>query len=532
MAQEFQQITETQQNRLAKLYPFWFDRVPDQVPAPLLFGSSNYTIEKQIEYEDLLMMKDQQVQQVHENGTEYEDRTILSSHYVQSRHRRIQARKNYQERLEAGAVPDRPALGIVGNNLDKCNTSINKKTRAGLFRAQNMIQKIRLDGEKIVSDNVSQCGKPLGRHVQLQRNREHGSGSINGVQTCQSVWACPVCRSRIVSKRAEELKEIYQAWSEKGGRMYMVTLTVPHSKEDNLAELYGSGAQGTGLSAALGKFRASRDFSKDFKNRVGYYGDIRGIEVTWGRENGFHPHIHMLVLTRKDWNLKEWKYRFFKAWRNACLGAGLQAPSFERGVVISKCQKADQAQYLAKWSAATEIQSDGMKQAKHGNFSISELERCLWDKEFRKARKLGMTRAAAVLKAYYGAMKGQRQLQTGGISPDRNWKKELLEITDEDETETENHDHICYLKYKAYIKIKRSGKFPDLLEAAERGNTARESKQKVREWLQENNYPPDTSENPNGSPPPPLVFSYLTGFEEKIFQKQKEKSDAKTTKQR
>ena len=511
-------ISDAEQNKLARLYPFYFDKVPDRIPLPLLFGSDNYTISEQLKLEDLLFLKGQRVRSTHDRGTTFDRLTVLSSSFVQGRWKKLQARKNFARRKAAGAVRS-GTLGIVGNNLDNCNTSEKKQTRAGIYKAQNMIQKIRLDGEPIVCETVCGCGKPLESIVKIRNNTDHNSSSVSAVQTCGSVWACPVCRSRIVSRRAEELKEIYQKWTAKNGKIYMLTLTVPHSKTDNLAELYGSNAQKTGISGALSYFRESRDFSKVFKDQVGYYGDLRGIEVTWGWHNGFHPHIHMLILTKEYVDFKEWKIRFHSQWVRACQKAGLGTPSWEHGVDLSYCDNEEKAQYIAKWSAASELVSGSMKQGRSAsNFTIAELERCLWDRSYRKRRKIRRKRAASVLRAYYGAMKGQRMLQPGGIGPDGSWKKELLEHPEEEELEPEKFTDICWLDSQAYIKIKRTGKLPALLEASERGETLGNRRDQVRAWLRENGFDPeDCLGDPRPPDPPPRCFSYFTGYQEEYY---------------
>lgn len=535
--QELESITYSKQNELAERYPFWFDHIPEEIPSPLLFGVDDYDLEQQASLEDLLQMKGQEIEKIHpDKGTEFTRQTVLSSTFVQKRFRELRAKRNFEARKRAGAVRD-SSLGIVGNNLDKCITSsLEKETRAGLYRAQNMIQKVRLSinledfeisvgndlfdftpsrfepkplEKPIVSKTVCDCGKPLGHVVELQRNLEHGSSSVNGVATCGSVWACPVCRQKIISERAEELKEIYEKWD---GHMYMLTLTVPHEKGDNLAELYGSNQSGTGISGALAKFRQSRTFSKAFKDNHGYHGDIRGIEVTWGRSNGFHPHIHMLILTEETISFKEWRQRFYLAWRRACLRSDLKEPSFKHGIDLSYCDNPEDAQYLAKWSTASELTSQSMKQAKNGNFSIAELEQCLWDKELRNQKKIGLTKVATVLRAYYGAMHGQRMLQTGGIGPDGSWKKELLEITDVNEIDRENRVPICDLEYRTYIKVKRAGKLPDLLQASERGSTDEKRIENIRFWLKKNKFDPGAVQDHPPNPPPPC-FSNITDFD-------------------
>jgi hypothetical protein len=542
-------LTNREQNKLAKLYPLYFAEIPDYIPPSLkpylfdkpvfsvpesLFLSSpgDYEIRDEIHLKENLTLKNYRLakEQKYENLSHFihrytrQSKFVANSIWITEKVKEKRAERNFEQRKQAGAIAAKPRLGIVGSNLDKCNTSsktkLEKKTRQSLYRAQNRIQKIRLNGKNIISDNVAACGKPIGAMVTINRNCEHNSSSVNSIHTCKSVWACPVCRQKIINRRADEMKKIYEAWTERGGQVNMLTLTVPHGKSDNLAELYGSNLSGTGISGALSKFRQSREFSKEFKKEAGYEGDVRGIEVTWGRANGFHPHIHIMMLTKYSWDFAKWKERFYLAWKRACLQAGLQEPSWEHGTDISHCHDAGGAEYMAKWSAASEVTSTSMKQAKSGNFSIAELEQCLWDGKMREQRKISMTRAASVLKSYYASMKGQKMLQMGGISADYNWKKELLG-TDEDDSDTENHISIATIENSTYIRIKRTGKLSEFLEISERGDTGRAAREQMRIWLTQHGYDSEAIQNPHVNSPPPSCFSYGTKEDRNIFDLQK-----------
>ena len=41
--------------------------------------------------------------------------------------------------------------------------------------------------------------------VQVWKSREHGTASYGGLQTCGSVWTCPVCAAKIAERRRVEL---------------------------------------------------------------------------------------------------------------------------------------------------------------------------------------------------------------------------------------------------------------------------------------------------------------------------------------
>ncbi|MYS37219.1 hypothetical protein, partial [Streptomyces sp. SID4920] len=55
------------------------------------------------------------------------------------------------------------------------------------------------------------------------------------LQSCHSVWACPVCQARIRAARAVELERAALAWLKAGHGLYMATLTVPHWEHVRLA---------------------------------------------------------------------------------------------------------------------------------------------------------------------------------------------------------------------------------------------------------------------------------------------------------
>lgn len=404
---------------------------------------------------------------------------------IESRRR---MRENYIKRTERSQVRDLAAarpLGRIGNNLD----SYEKPVRERRYRIQDFIQKNNLVPGKDVQverlnektgeieyktvyqkSAVCSCGTPITNHVHLKKNTEHGNVNIGGVATCGSVWACPVCRAKIVNQRAKDLNKIYTEGRAKGWEFHMITFTFSHGRADNLAKLYGSSTLGTGLSGAFTKFRQSRVWSKDLKPIIGYVGDIRSIETTWGWKNGFHPHIHMILISKNKFDCDKWEKKLLKQWQKNCKTSGIGIPN-ERGVKIDYVHTQNQVSYLAKWSVGSELSSESVKEGKAGNFSIAELELMLVDQETRTKNRMRLERAAGVLKAYYAAMHGQKQLVYGGLNT--GWKKELNidEIEDEgisdEEFQSEHENDLIIFDKKLYQELKRTGQFNLLIELLE-----------------------------------------------------------------
>lgn len=437
---------------------------------------------------------------IHGAAVEFASRSLISPKYIhvleglaKTAKAKRERRQRLNERIERSKIsrvkPAEPALGNTGSNLEK----FEKITRERRYRIQRFIQKNRLPGQRKCTcgenhatvydckkcrrqgNTVCTCGQPISEYITISKNIEHGSVNTGGVATCGSVWACPVCRAKIVDQRSKELEQIYQEGKNKGWKFHLVTFTIPHYGSDNLAELYGSSSLGCGLSGAFTKFRSSYLYSKKFKKMAGleFIGDIKSVEITYGQQNGFHPHIHFIIITKKDFDVQKWQEKFLGQWQKNCVQAGLKPPN-ERGVRIDQCEDAAMVVYLSKWSVGSELSSDSAKQAKGRNYSIAQLELMLIDERYRASTMdaFALDRVSGILSAYYKAMHGQKQLQFGNLQS--GWRDEILgdEISDEqaaenEENEPETHLKIAVLEKSLYQEMKSAGKFTEFIEAIE-----------------------------------------------------------------
>ena len=85
--------------------------------------------------------------------------------------------------------------------------------------------------------------------VQVWKSKEHGTASYGGLQTCGSVWTCPVCAAKIAERRRVELLDAMELHKAQGGAVFLLTLTTPHQRGDVLAELLDQ--QGKALQSFL-----------------------------------------------------------------------------------------------------------------------------------------------------------------------------------------------------------------------------------------------------------------------------------------
>lgn len=243
------------------------------------------------------------------------------------------------------------------------------------------------------------------KQIQVWKSNEHKTTSYSGLQTCGSVWACPVCSAKIAERRRAEIIAAMAAHKAAAGCMHLLTLTAPHQRSDNLADLLGRQA------VALKKMFSDKTVRKVFAE-LGVVGQIRALEVTHGRlskqNNGWHPHYHLLLFSGVGLSLgnatahqvKQWTNRLYERWVACCLGAGLGAPSYEHGLKLDDGTKA--AKYVAKWGLEDEMTKGHTKRAIHGETPFDFLRAYLVDKSDKQA--------GALFKEFAETFKGKRQL--------------------------------------------------------------------------------------------------------------------------
>ena len=188
--------------------------------------------------------------------------------------------------------------------------------------------------------------------VQVWKSKKYGTASYAGLQTCGSVWACPVCSAKIAERRRVELLDAMDLHKAQGGTVSLLTLTTPHQRGDVLVELLAQ--QGKALQSFL------RD--------------------------------------RKDWTV-----RLYLRWLVYCEKAGLGTPSFAHGIKLDDGTKA--AHYVAKgmWGLEDEMTKGHTKKGKAGGESPFDLLRAVMaDRNDRQA--------AALFREFAEAFKGKLQL--------------------------------------------------------------------------------------------------------------------------
>jgi Replication protein len=187
-----------------------------------------------------------------------------------------------------------------------------------------------------------QCGVvPVGDQVEIRI--KDGSAYYCGLETCGSVWLCPVCSAKIHHRRAAELRETLDTWTEQRHSASLITITIPHDLDDQLSTLLG----------------AQKDAWKDvtqgaawqrLKRRLGIAEHVIALEFTWADENGWHPHHHVLLVHDQDLGaaaIAALHAHIHSRLAAACHDAGLRQPGQLHAVRIDPNVSAAGA-YIAK----------------------------------------------------------------------------------------------------------------------------------------------------------------------------------------
>jgi hypothetical protein len=231
-----------------------------------------------------------------------------------------------------------------------------------------------------------------------------------GLIRCASVHACVTCAPAISSQRAKIVTAVVEAHrarsrsaADPGGGVYMLTLTVPHE--------YGMPARPLrrNVSLAWKNFQQGKSWPK-LKTEMGFVGSITSRETTHG-ENGFHPHLHILIATERplgDVERHNLEVTLFRRWLESIERVNkkvkrssdrIDVPDWEHGISLEQCRQAD---YIQKLGLADELTRGDAKKARGKNRTPFQIMADY-------ARK-GSPRDAEIIREYVRAFKGARQL--------------------------------------------------------------------------------------------------------------------------
>lgn len=165
---------------------------------------------------------------------------------------------------------------------------------------------------------VAMCHRGTdGGGVAVKRSPDRSNARFGNLQTCGSVWHCPICAPKVAAARRDEMNEALAAWKQRGGEVYFLTYTMQHDAAGHGMECAESLKM---LAAALSRFKASRGYRSAIE-AAGAVGAIRALEPTFGEMNGWHIHTHELLFAQPG-HLKQLR-RLAKLWARQLIKRGM-----------------------------------------------------------------------------------------------------------------------------------------------------------------------------------------------------------------
>lgn len=356
-------------------------------------------------------------------------------------------------------------LGIHAKSLTPPLFGSLKSARARLEYPQNEVAG-RL--EKWALQSVARSILPRSRTGGCLRNRVEGSQEVGvkwsgqrkrasyaGLQTCGSVWACPICASKVSEHRRGELVALVAAHKAAGGTVLLVTRTFPHSARQPLAGMLAK------LAQAENKFKQGKPWER-LKARFGVVGSVRAVEATFGA-NGWHPHIHELVFLAGPVDEAAFAAALFARWVSAATRAGFAAPSVEHGLDVRDGSQA--AAYASKWGMEAELTKWQLKRGKEGSLGPFDLLRVALTDDDAQA----VATARLLFAEYAQGFRGKRQLvYSPGLRKLYNLAPEL---TDDEAAEGSEPDavvlgRLTLAQWRAVLRANKRGQLLEAINAA------------------------------------------------------------------
>ena len=348
------------------------------------------------------------------------------------------------------------------------------------------------------SQHDPMSGKQVSRdpHISIRvtPTPEGNRAGFSGVQSCGSTWACPVCSEKIQSARTDEVTRALAEAHRRGWVAAFVTLTVRHSRKHSLSEVWA--AVSAGWRAATSGSRSAWEADRFAYGIRGY---IRLTEVTHGDANGWHVHVHALMLLdpaaarvadlSDDGRLhlrdvQELGESMLGRWSAAVKrhGSGF-VPSRRHGLDVRLVtdDAADLAAYFAKnvysvkstASAAADVTSSHSKTARHGNVTpFGILDRIVNAPEVLNEStgelvRRPASRDLALWHEWERASKGKRQLLwSNGLRADLGIGAEVDDQAVVDDAALEGTERVR-MHPRAYRRLAFRGLLPAVLDAAE-----------------------------------------------------------------
>lgn len=257
------------------------------------------------------------------------------------------------------------------------------------FKNQRISQLIHLKycekGERQRIRNCLRLKNNRSAQVSLRKKEGATRAHYGDLQTCGSVWVCPVCGSIITEGRADIVQTAINNWRDMhpDNCVIMITFTTPHYLFQSLSDVLVCQDAAMRIMKQQPQ-RGGYKVHRSIVQGIGSIGNYTGRELTWGTRNGWHPHRHVLFFCKRQniAKLRRLQFDTTLAWAIAFQKAGGQIRCMES--FVKHAVKVDQitdddgytriSRYITtvegeSWTLAKEATKGLVKTAKNGNIT-------------------------------------------------------------------------------------------------------------------------------------------------------------------
>ena len=325
-------------------------------------------------------------------------------------------------------------------------------------------------------ERVSYCMRavqPQAMGVTILYTAQTQTAHYGGLETCGSVWACPICAAKVTERRRQELAQAVKAAKAQGLQVVMCTFTFSHHRGDHLQVMMDA------MRAAFKRYKGGRAAEK-LRKLYALVGTVRALEIMHSEDNGWHPHIHELCFLPKEIDAQAFGRVCRSAWQRAANLSGLTMN--EHGFKLDTCdsriveyitkwgrdpKESTQAAWDAGWNESMELTKWHIKKGRSAARDGSEHVTPFGLLRYAAA---GDDRAGQLFQEYAHCFKGLRQLHWSPLL------RELLGLGDEKsdeelaEEQQEEAAAIAYISGSQWAIVLANDCRAELLEVASTGN--------------------------------------------------------------
>lgn len=264
-----------------------------------------------------------------------------------------------------------------------------------------------------------ECGNvPYSKEDMISLNYSPASDEAfaGGLSSCGSTWLCPECSAKVMAFRCKSVQSAIMKWCSESSdnAVYMVTLTQSHTLKDKLKNMLPAQAD------ALTRFWASGSVKRLMRS-IGLGFRVSTLEITFGKNSGWHPHRHILLFCKRVSDVSVFEAKLRSYWWSALASVDCKGNDFALRVDGG----AYAAEYVTK--LAKEVTLSSLKRSPDGFTRYTPFALLAYIAENRKSKE-DIQWAYDAFREYAETTKGRHAFQ---FSKGFSERFEIEELSDE-----------------------------------------------------------------------------------------------------